>query len=151
MQRRIIILLSCLFAATVGWSQVAVAQSANALTAEGERLAAAGDIKGALAAFEALTQAEPESAKAYASLGGMQLLDQRYSDAVQSFQRAITLGDTGTASFIGMGMAYLHMGQLGPARAAFVEAKSRGVENPADIDQIIAWIDTRDSGARNPH
>ncbi len=76
----------------------------------------------------------------------MQLLDQRYSDAVKSFQRAITLGDDGTRSFIGMGMAYLHMGQLGPARAAFVEAKSRGAANPQDVDGIIAWIDNRDPG-----
>jgi hypothetical protein len=76
----------------------------------------------------------------------MQLLDQRYSDAVKSFQRAISLGGQGTRSFIGMGMAYLHMGQMGPARGAFVEAKARGTGDSKDIDHIIAWIDQRNSG-----
>ena len=31
-----------------------------------------------------------------------------------AFQRAVTLGDKGTRSFIGMGMAYLHQGRAGP-------------------------------------
>jgi hypothetical protein len=43
-----------------------------------------------------------------------------------------------------MGMAYLHLGQLGPARAAFVEAQQRGNDRPDDIADIIAWIDARD-------
>jgi len=65
---------------------------------------------------------------------------------VKSFQRAITLGDEGTRSFIGMGMAYVHMGQLGPARAAFMEAKSRRTGDSQDIDHIISWIDQRNAG-----
>ena len=77
----------------------------------------------------------------------MQLLDQHYADAVKSFQRAISLGDEGARSFVGMGMAYMHMGQLGPARAAFVEAKSRGVADEEGVDQVIAYIDKRKPGA----
>jgi len=150
--QRLIILLSLALIASITASHLAIAQTDNPLYAEGERLAAAGDIKAALKTFEELTRAEPESHHAFTGLAGMQLLDQRYSDAVKSFQHAITLGDQSTGSFIGMGMAYLHMGQLGPARAAFIEAKSRGVDNPADLDQIIAWIDTRQPSAqRNPH
>jgi Flp pilus assembly protein TadD len=144
--QRLIILLSCVLFATLTWGNLALAQSSETLSEQGQRLAEAGDIKGALATFEQLAQSQPDSHEAYVSLGGMQLLDQRYSDAVRSFQRAISLGDQGTGSFIGMGMAYLHMGQLGPARAAFIEAKTRGTDGTADIDQIIAWIDTRDSG-----
>lgn len=146
---RFLILLSLIVAGTLGWAGLAVAQTESAL-AEGQQKAAAGDIKGALFVYQKLTETHPESPEAFARLGGMQLLDQRYSDAVKSFQRAITLGDQDTRSFVGMGMAYLHMGQLGPARAAFVEAKSRGVDNPSDIDQIIAWIDTRDRATTTP-
>ncbi len=144
--RRLIVLLSCLLAVTLGWPNMTFAQLGKALT-EGQQLAAAGDIQGALLVYEAMTQSHPDSHEAFAHLGGMQLLDQRYADAVKSFQRAITLGDDGTGSFIGMGMAYLHMGQLGPARAAFVEAKSRGVGHPADVDDIIRWIDSRSESA----
>lgn len=147
--RRLIVLLSVMLTIALGISNLALAQAETAL-AEGQQKAAAGDIKGAIAVYEELTQSHPDSHEAYAHLGGMQLMDQHYSDAVKSFQRAITLGDDGTRSFIGMGMAYLHMGQMGPARAAFVEAKSRGAANPQDVDGIIAWIDNRDPDADRP-
>jgi Flp pilus assembly protein TadD len=140
--QRITIALVFTLSLGLGWGNAALAQLGEAL-AEGQQKAAAGDVKGALAVYQQLTLAHPDSHEAFAHLGGMQLLEQRYADAIKSFQRAITLGDEGTRSFVGMGMAYLHIGQLGAARAAFVEAKSRGVANPADIDQIIAWIDAR--------
>ena len=146
--RRITAWPGAALAILMGLSAPGMAQTTDGF-AEGERKAAAGDIKGALTVYEDLTRSHPDSYRAFAHLGGMQLLNQRYADAVKSFQQAITLGDQGTRSFVGMGMAYLHMGQLGPARAAFVEARSRGVANPQDIDQIISWIDTR-GGAKPP-
>jgi tetratricopeptide (TPR) repeat protein len=127
----------------------ALAQT-DATLAEGQRKAADGDIQGALAIYEGLTKSQPDSHDAFAHLGGMQLLDQRYADAVKSFQRAISLGESEPRSFIGMGMAYLHMGRFGAARAAFVEAKSRRAGNSDDIDDIIAWIDSRNPGAPPP-
>ena len=147
MMYRLIFLLICNLAITLGWANIALAQN-DANLAAGQEKAAAGAVKGALTVYEELTRKNPESAEAFAHLGGMQLLDQRYSEAVKSFQRAISLGDDGTRSFIGMGMAYLHMQQLGPARAAFVEAKARGTGDSADIDHIISWIDKRNSGAQ---
>ena len=146
MMYRLIFLLICSLAIGLGWGNNVLAQNDSDM-ATGQEMAAAGDVKGALAVYEELTRKNPESAEAFAHLGGMQLLDQRYSEAVQSFQRAITLGDEGTRSFVGMGMAYLHMQQLGPARAAFVEAKSRGSGDSKDIDHIITWIDQRNTGA----
>ena len=143
--RRLIVLLICLLAISLSWGNIALAQTEAAI-AQGQEKAAAGDIKGALEVYLEMTRSHPDSYEAHALLGGMQLLDQHYSDAVKSFQRAISLGDAGARSFVGMGMAYLHMGQYGPARAAFVEAKSRGVSADSDVDQIIAWIDKRDSG-----
>jgi tetratricopeptide (TPR) repeat protein len=144
--RRLIVLLICLLAITLSWGNIALAQTEAAIT-QGQEKAAAGDIKGALEVYLEMTRSHPDSYEAHALLGGMQLLDQHYSDAVKSFQRAVSLGDAGARSFVGMGMAYLHMGQYGPARAAFVEAKSRGVSADSDVDQIIAWIDERETGA----
>jgi len=146
--RRMILLFGLALAVVVSTGNAAMAQADKALTA-GESKAAAGDIHGAMAIFEQATRDDPTSNDAYARLGGMQLLDQRYADAVRSFQQAISLGDGGARSFIGMGMAYLHMGQLGAARAAFVEARNRGTDSGADVDQIIAWIDSRSPAAGN--
>ncbi|MCB1802004.1 MAG: hypothetical protein KDI82_09995 [Gammaproteobacteria bacterium] len=147
---RLILILSLSIALALAAGNAAVAQAAPSL-ADGERKAAAGDIEGAAEIFRALSEAQPDSHDAFAHLGGMQLLSQRYADAVQSFQRAITLGDSGTRSFIGMGMAYLHMGQFGPARAAFVEARTRTPANPDEVEKIIAWIDARDPATPRSH
>jgi Flp pilus assembly protein TadD len=144
--RRLTTLLGGVLALTLIHAGHGLAQAPAAL-AEGEQKAAAGDIKGALAVYEEAARSHPDSPEAHARLGGMQLLDQRYSEAVKSFQRAISLGDAQAAPFVGMGMAYLHMGELGAARAAFVEARSRGAANSADIDSVIAWIDARDGAA----
>jgi Flp pilus assembly protein TadD len=148
--RKVIVLLGLLLGVSLAWANLSMAQN-DAELSEGQRLAAAGDIQGALATYLSLTEKDPQSSEAFARLGGMQLLDQRYSDAVQSFQNAIALGDPGSRSFIGMGMSYLHMGQLGPARAAFVEARSRGTGNDAEVDNIINWIDTRQPDGKTAH
>lgn len=112
---------------------------------QAESLAEQGDIAGALAAYERVVQARPEWGEAHTRLGGMQLLKQHYAAAVRSFQQAISLGDPGARPFIGMGMAYLHMGQYGPARAAFGEAKMRGLAHSPDIDRLLLWLDDRAS------
>ncbi|MCB1786702.1 MAG: tetratricopeptide repeat protein [Chromatiaceae bacterium] len=148
--RRLIFLLSgCLYLVLTG-AGPALAQSAATLD-EGERLAAAGDVQGALGVYETLVKEQPDSHQAFNRLGGMQLASQHYADAVKSFQQAVMLGDPSAGAFIGMGMGYLHMGEYGPARAAFVEAKARGVQNPAEVDSVIEWIDSREPGMLGMH
>lgn len=140
--RPFILALSLLLGAIPAWSGHALGNSVDDLAAA-ERKAAAGDIQGAMADYERLAQEDPGSADVFARLGGMQLLDQRYEAAIDSFQQAISLGDRGTRAFIGMAMAYLHIGQLGPARAALVQARDRGSDRDDDIEQLIRWIDAR--------
>jgi Flp pilus assembly protein TadD len=149
--QRTIILLGLLLAIVLGLGNLALAQAADFI-ADGQAKAAAGDIKGALSIYEQATRDDPTSNEAFARLGGMQLMDQRYSDAIRSFQQAISLGDPGARSFIGMGMSYLHIGRLALARAAFVEAQHRGAANTAQIEELIAWIDARqpDDVTRHP-
>lgn len=142
--QRLIVLLAIMVGAGLIATSFATAQADDPFEI-GKAKAARGDIKGALQTYEELAGTHPESAEAFALLGGMQLLDQRYGDAVRSFQQAVSLGDPDARSFIGMGMAYLHLGQLGPARAAFVEAQNRGSARPGDIADIIAWIDRQGS------
>lgn len=145
--RKLIIFLTAVLGATLGWANL----SSAATLAEGEQLANSGDIQGALSLYQELSRQQPDSAEVFARLGGMQLVSQHYADAVRSFQRAISLGNNDTGSFVGMGMAYLHMGQLSPARAAFVEAKQRGVEHTADLDSVIRWIDQRHGTMASSH
>jgi len=83
--RRITAWSGAALAIIMGLSGPVTAQTTDGF-AEGERKAAAGDIKGALVVYEDLTRSHPDSYRAFAHLGGMQLLDQRYADAVKSFQ-----------------------------------------------------------------
>ena len=113
----------------------------------GERLAAAGDLGGALAASREAVEQEPTSAVAQTRLGGLQLLTQHYSDAIRSFKTAIGLDAANADAFVGLGMSYLHLGQYDLARAALTEARARKPEKTQQIDEVIAWIDARESGA----
>ncbi|MCB1922421.1 MAG: hypothetical protein KDJ27_01525 [Gammaproteobacteria bacterium] len=143
--RRLIVLLVLTLTLTLAAANAALSEPEPTI-ADGEQKAAAGDLKGATKIYERITQIQPDSYEAFAHLGGTQLLSQEYGEAVKSFQRAISLGDEGARSFLGMGMAYLHMGAFGPARAAFVEARGRGTANATEVDGIISWIDTRQPG-----
>ena len=67
--QRLIVLLGLALAALT-WSTLTLAQTAGSL-ADGQQKAADGDIKGALAIYQGLTEAQPESYEAFAHLGGM--------------------------------------------------------------------------------
>ncbi|MCO5761608.1 MAG: tetratricopeptide repeat protein, partial [Chromatiaceae bacterium] len=113
------------------------------LLQRGETLLNEGKLTEAVAVLREAVAAEPQSAQAFLRLGGAQLMSQDYSGSIQSFQRAISLDASNADAFVGMGMAYLHSGRLGQARAAMIEAKQLDPAKQAKIDEVIAWIDRR--------
>ncbi|MFM1892186.1 MAG: hypothetical protein RLZ44_1263 [Pseudomonadota bacterium] len=149
MQRYLFAILIVMAGAVAGIGLVQ-ARADSALD-RGQALAEQGDVAGALAAYQEIVAAQPEWGEAHARLGGMQLVNQLYPDAVRSFQQAISLGVDDSQPFVGMAMAYLHMGQYGPARAALEEAKTRGSERSQDIDDILTWLDAREPQQPRSH
>lgn len=118
--------------------------SADAGLAEVDRLAGDGQIDAALQLCGELAQSMPGSAPLHTRLGGLLLLKQDYPAAIRSFQTAIGQAAEGsTGAFIGMGMAYLHLGQYGPARAALEEARRLKPAAAPDLDRVLAWLDSR--------
>ncbi|MGD8615288.1 MAG: tetratricopeptide repeat protein [Gammaproteobacteria bacterium] len=112
--------------------------------AQAERLAQQGEIDRALAVYRELSEEAPRSARLHARVGGMLLLKQEYAAAVNRFQTAIGLDlENNGDAFIGLGIAYVHLGQYGPARAALNEARSRKPQAAADLDQLVAWLEGR--------
>lgn len=109
--------------------------------ANGDRLAAEGKLSEAVAAYSAILQQDPARADAHARLGGMYLMQQKYTDAIKSFQQSISLDAEQARAFVGMGMAYLHTGRRSLARAALEEAKRIKPELSGDIDPVIVWMD----------
>lgn len=109
----------------------------------GEALLKEGKLPEAQAALQEAVAADPQSSLALQRLGGAQLMSQDYAGSIQSFQRAIGLDPRNAEAFVGMGMAYLHTGRLGLARAALEEAKRIDPAKQIRIDEVIAWIDRR--------
>ena len=124
-------------------AQAQAGAGAPDLLQRGEALLNEGKLPEALAVLREAVAAAPQSSTAYQRLGGAQLMSQDYADSVESFQHAISLDATNAAAFVGMGMAYLHTGRFGQARAAMVEAKRLDPSKQDKIDEVIAWIDQR--------
>lgn len=124
-------------------AQAQAGAGAPDLLLRGEALLNEGKLPEALAVLREAVAAAPQSSTAYQRLGGAQLMSQDYAGSVESFQHAISLDATNAAAFVGMGMAYLHTGRFGQARAAMVEAKRLDPSKQDKLDEVIAWIDQR--------
>ncbi|MCF8015527.1 MAG: tetratricopeptide repeat protein, partial [Chromatiaceae bacterium] len=100
-----------------------------------------GETQTAIATLNQAIAADPSSSLAYTRLGGAYLLSQDYSSAIDQFQRAISSDNQNAGAFIGLGMAYLHLKQAGPAKAALTEAKRLKPSQSADIDALLTRIE----------
>lgn len=141
-----VFLMACLALLAAGWIQAGGMLDTTPETRLGEadRLARAGQVDEALAEYRRLAGTPAEDAALYARMGGMQLMKQDYSGAIESFQTAIGLDGSGNGeAFIGLGIAYLHLGKYGPARAALTEARRIKPEAAADLDHLVVWLDAR--------
>ena len=120
--------------------------AADEQLATADRLAAEGKLTEAAQAYREVVERDPDNAEAHARLGGMHLMLQQYSAAIESFQRAISLDGGQARAFVGMGMAYLHNGRHQLARAALERARSLRPELAMDIDPVLTWLDSRAGG-----
>ena len=107
----------------------------------------AGHLEQATSLLNQAIERTPDSSLAYTRLGGVQLLQQDYRSGIGNFQQAIILDDRNADAFIGLSIAYLHMGRYSLAREALREASRLGPEKQQAIDNVLAWLDQRDRSA----
>jgi Flp pilus assembly protein TadD len=107
----------------------------------------AGRLEDALRTLQQAVGEDPQSALAHTRLGGVQILRQEYGAGIRSFQQAIMLDQTNAAAFIGMAVAYLHLGQYNLAKAALNEAGKLDPAKQPEIEKILAWINQRSEKA----
>ena len=117
------------------------------LLQQGYELTEAGRLEEALRVLQEAADKDPESSLVRTRLGGIRILRQEYSAGVKDFQRAIMLDQNNAAAFIGMAVAYLHMGQYSLARAALDEAGKLDHAKMPEIEKVLAWIEQRASSA----
>jgi tetratricopeptide (TPR) repeat protein len=120
------------------------AGATDSMFSKADGLAAQGEFDAAISATEEVVAKHPDSSLAHQRLGGMLLLNGNYTRAIDSFRTAIGLDERNGRAFIGMGMAYIHMGSYTLARASFDEALGRQPELAGEINKVTTWLDERD-------
>jgi tetratricopeptide (TPR) repeat protein len=127
------------------------ADELQTLLDEGQALASEGKIQDALAIYQKATAHAPDSATAHFRLAGMQLVNQEYTGAVQSFQRAISLDAHNADAFIGLAVAYIHQGKYPLASAALDEAARIDPSKASRVQEIQTWLRERAGQPRTTH
>lgn len=126
----------------IGTATLASADT-DKLIKQGYEQTAAGDLDQALTTLQLAVSEDPNSSLARTRLGGVRVLRQEYSASVKDFQQAIMLDKNNALAFIGMSMAYLHMGQYNKAKAALNEAATIDPTKQTEIDKVLAGINDR--------
>ncbi|MCG7866280.1 MAG: tetratricopeptide repeat protein [Candidatus Thiodiazotropha taylori] len=109
----------------------------------------AGDLEAAQSLLEEAIKEAPSSSLAYTRLGGVQLLQQSYSSGIENFQQAIMLDQSNTQAFIGLAVAYLHLGRYQLAREALKQAQQLDPSKKQEIDKVVTWLNQRSSNNSN--
>ncbi|MCG7893870.1 MAG: tetratricopeptide repeat protein [Candidatus Thiodiazotropha taylori] len=109
----------------------------------------AGDLEAAQTLLEEAIKEAPSSSLAYTRLGGVLLLQQSYSSGIENFQQAIMLDQSNTQAFIGLAVAYLHLGRYQLAREALKQAQQLDPSKKQEIDKVVTWLNQRSSNNSN--
>lgn len=124
------------------------------LIAAGDQAWLAGRLEEAEAAFREAGAAAPAALEPRMRLAGLQIATQRYGDGLRSYQDALSLspdGDDLGRIYLGMGIAYLHLGQRTLAREAFNQALDRvSPQRRPDVERVIEGLDTNEAGPIPP-
>ena len=112
----------------------------------------AGQYDEALSTLQRAVAQDPDSSLVHTRIGGVRVLRKEYSAGIKDFQRAIMLDQSNASAFVGMALAYLHMGQYSLARASLDEAAKIDPSKQSEIDRVLSWIDQRtDTSNRKVH
>lgn len=114
-------LLAALFLAGCGFAAQAGA-AADSLLAQADKHWAEGRLEPAQKAFEAAVAAEPSATGPRLRLAGFQLSRQQIAAAVTNYQQVLGAEPKNAKAWMGIGVAYLHIGKQELALAAFDEA-----------------------------
>jgi tetratricopeptide (TPR) repeat protein len=135
------------------WMPLACAAEAvsdpDALLDTGDAAWEQGRIEEAEGAYRQAIEADPEAATPRLRLAGLQLAQQRYHEGLRSYQSVLALQpDDATLGhvYVGMGLAYLHLGNRELARQAFTQAVDHvSEERRRDLESVLEHLASPDS------
>ena len=117
--------------------------SAQELVESGNAQWTAGDLDAALASYEQAVTADERSVDARLKLAGVRMARHEYRHAVEAFQAAASINPNDAKPFIGLGIAYLHLGQDSLAHAALTEAVRLDPARRDQLQPLLARIEAR--------
>lgn len=135
----------------LGANFVAMATTAQEAIEAGNAHWTAGDLDAALASYQQAATSDENSVDARLKLAGVRMARHEYRHAVEAFQAAASINPSDAKPFIGMGIAYLHLGQDSLAYAALTEAIRLEPERTDQLQPLLSRIESRlDIGTLNP-
>lgn len=140
---RVIKFLKVAIGATLFSLAVGVSASADELADlldKGDGFVQEGKIASALEAYQRAVDQNPDSALALRKMAGMLMVKNEYPNAIDAYKRSIGLDASDSIAWIGLGTAFLHMGDYALASASFTEAKRLNPDKGKDIDAVLTWI-----------
>jgi len=120
----------------------ALAETPNALIAQGDRQWAEGRLDLAQASFEQAVIADPSSVAARMKLAGLQLSQQDFKASIETYQRTIGLDANNAKAWLGLGFSYLHTAKNDLALAAFNEAIRVDPANKGKLAPVLAKLES---------
>lgn len=121
MGRQFIYLLTLLF--SMGFSTAIAQESVEQLIADAQALSESGSLEDAHAILVKAVETDPQSSHAHTRLGGVELLQRDYKSGIKRFQQAIMLDRNNADAFVGLAVAYLHLGRY--KRSSWVRRNSK--------------------------
>lgn len=115
------------------------------LVSQAQKQTEAGNLPRARSLLEQAVITEPSSSLVHTRMGGVLLLLQKYTASIEHFQQAIMLEQQNSEAFIGLAIAYLHLGRYQVAREALQQAQQIDPSKRKEIDQVLAWMKQRSS------
>jgi tetratricopeptide (TPR) repeat protein len=141
--RRLITYLFAISCSLGGFKSALAQESVEKLITDAQLFSESGDLSQAHAKLMKAIETDPQSSFAYTRLGGVELLQRDYLSGIKRFHQAIRLERNNADAFVGLAIAYLHLGRYTLAREALKEAEKLGPSKQQDIKKLMAWLDQR--------
>ena len=119
----------------------ATPNSAAQWVQKGDQLVKLGKLADAQKSYESALKVEPRAVETLMKVAAMQIAQNDFGAAIQTYKNVIGLDPSNAKAFIGLGIAYLHSGDKSLTRAALEEALRLEPQRKAQLAPVMAMLD----------
>jgi len=120
----------------------AVGEPAAGLISKADGYWADGRLDQAQKAFEAAATTEPNSSLVQLRLAGFQLANRQVTASIANYQKVIGLDPKNAKAWLGLGLAYLHIGKRELAKASIDKAADLDPQQKKQLAPLLSSLET---------